>query len=344
MDGDCHPARWSAVTSASLLRQRQGDARRVPRQELFLAGKFSHFANKAMAKHYSQAEKHRYVWYCVQGITNLEYRRREVARLAEKHQLSDEQLAKLEEWFASLDSRRQERQRQAQERARVSPVEYAIAHPTRQNLLDLRSGRDRFSKIRLAPLRDMAGVQPEIDNSHRCDADKAAAYRWVLRGLPASLAMRKVVYAGELAERLENRRHSFDVEDEEVQFRAWEDELKERQAEERREREERERRAQDSNQANQITTYLAGAKYYDTSNAVVGPVEIVWEPTNPHDPNAIKITQRGIHLGYVPKDIAPRIRNGSTARLAAVGYPWTVIIDQPKSFSFVLPKLLVGLP
>lgn len=287
-------------------------------------------------KFYSQEDRHRYVWYCVQGIVNLESRSRQVALLSARHGLSSDQIAELNGWLHDLDAARRERERQRRERASVPPVEYAIAHPTRNNLLGLRSGRDRFSAVGLSELRTLAGGQPEIDETQRSDADKAAAYRWVLRGLPAGLAIKKVVYGADL-----RRNHALHPDEEDALAREWLDELKEQQAAERQaERRLPPRSEPGPGPGPEIVTHLAGWKHYDTAGAVVGPVELEWEPTNPHDPNAIKVVQGGIHRGYVPRDIAPTVRLGSAARLTTVGGPWTLTIRQP---TIILPKLLVGI-
>jgi hypothetical protein len=225
-----------------------------------------------------------------------------------------------------------------EERARMSRIEYAVAHPTRDNLLNLRSGRDQFTRAKLPELRILAGEQPEIDRTEISDVDKAAAYRWVLRGLPAGLAVKKVIYATELAERRENRRYFF-IDEEDNEAREWLDEAKESQAEQWRESNQRKNVIQQSLQDSddEIVTYLAGAKHYDTSKVVVGPLDLEWEPTNPHDQNAVKIMQGGCHLGYVPSAIAKTILHGSTARLVSTGPEWKVIIKQPM---FILPKML----
>jgi len=228
---------------------------------------------------------------------------------------------------------------QQERRSRMSPIENAIAHPTRDNLLNLRSGRDQYTRAKLLELRSLAGGQTEIDESRISDVDKAAAYRWVLRGLPAGLAVKKIIYATELAERREKRSHFFIDDEEENEAREWLDEAKESQAEQWRESNKRknviQRPLQDSD--DEIVTYLAGAKHYDTSKVVVGPLDLEWEPTNPHDQNAIKVLQGGCHLGYVPIAIAKTIHHGSTARLDSTGPEWKVIIKQPKS---ILPKML----
>lgn len=51
---------------------------------------------------------------------------------------------------------------------------------------------------------------------------------------------------------------------------------------------------------------LAGFRYYEARAALpqmsVGePLDLVREPGNPHDPNAIRVEWRGRKLGYVPR-------------------------------------------
>jgi hypothetical protein len=272
-----------------------------------------------MAQHYKQSKKHHYVYYCVQGTRDLEERNRQVGRLGLLHNLSEEQFAELNEMLAHLDERRREKDRIRQIRASMTPVEYAVANPTRANLIALRSGRDDFTKMGLATLRQMVGRCLEIETADLSDSAKAAAYRWVLRGLPRSLAVQKIKYHERIAER------RYVPDDSELN-----EQIKEQIGEEAAERRgsQRVRQGQPVGERGEIATYLAGAKFHDTSKAFVGEVELQWEPNNPHDPNAIKILQGGVPLGYVPKNIASVVRPGSTARLLAIGYPWTLVIKQ----------------
>jgi HIRAN domain len=44
------------------------------------------------------------------------------------------------------------------------------------------------------------------------------------------------------------------------------------------------------------------------------PLTLVAEPDNPHDPNAVAVlTSAGLALGYVPRELAPRIGEGWSA-------------------------------
>jgi len=58
----------------------------------------------------------------------------------------------------------------------------------------LKSGRDRFSKLRLPALREMVPDNSFTSGTKAFDNDKqlAACLRWVLRGLPVEKAIRKV--------------------------------------------------------------------------------------------------------------------------------------------------------
>ena len=38
------------------------------------------------------------------------------------------------------------------------------------------------------------------------------------------------------------------------------------------------------------------------------PLQLVYEPTNPYDPNAIKVFINNLHVGYVPKEQCTRIK------------------------------------
>ena len=60
-----------------------------------------------------------------------------------------------------------------------------------------------------------------------------------------------------------------------------------------------------------ITTKLAGVTYDDAQTNIkrfgcedIGTFELVREPNNPHDINAIKVRIGPYHLGYIPKHIA----------------------------------------
>ena len=74
-----------------------------------------------------------------------------------------------------------------------------------------------------------------------------------------------------------------------------------------------------------ITTKLSGVTFSDAQANVrtfgcedIGSYELVREPDNPHDPNAIKVQVAGHFLGYVPSKIArwvaPLIDEGKKLR------------------------------
>lgn len=81
---------------------------------------------------------------------------------------------------------------------------------------------------------------------------------------------------------------------------------------------------------------LAGSQYYRLNelqrNIQVGdPLELVREPENPHDPNAIAVRWRGQALGYLPRKenraVAKAIDDGETVRatveaITADANPW----------------------
>lgn len=52
-------------------------------------------------------------------------------------------------------------------------------------------GRDRYSDLDLSRLRLLLGREVECDHSHDCRA-LAKVYRWILRGLPQYMAVKKV--------------------------------------------------------------------------------------------------------------------------------------------------------
>ncbi|MBU2767260.1 hypothetical protein HAP94_14025 [Acidithiobacillus ferrivorans] len=56
----------------------------------------------------------------------------------------------------------------------------------------LRSGRDVFSSLHLDVLRAQSGISELIEGAIVDDASRAKAYRWVARGLPDWMAVRKV--------------------------------------------------------------------------------------------------------------------------------------------------------
>jgi len=68
---------------------------------------------------------------------------------------------------------------------------------------------------------------------------------------------------------------------------------------------------------------LAGFRYYDAGALwdemkVGDALELVREPDNPHDANAVRVEWRGYRLGYVPRrenaDVARQIDHGSQVK------------------------------
>lgn len=108
------------------------------------------------------------------------------------------------EWLIRLAKARckeiktiERQQRNAQEQ--LPPIQRAISFPSFDNLASLRSGQDQFSRLSLSQLR-LKATAPEIEQLSD-DADKAFAYRWMLRGLSAVLAVRKMWIGKEMAKR-----------------------------------------------------------------------------------------------------------------------------------------------
>ena len=66
-----------------------------------------------------------------------------------------------------------------------------------RDFMGLRSGWDEFSRMKLPELRRLA-YSDEIESAIEGNADRASAYRWVLRGLPLDKAIRKVRTALEI--------------------------------------------------------------------------------------------------------------------------------------------------
>ena len=95
---------------------------------------------------------------------------------------------------------RDKEKQQFAEQQKLPPLERATRFPTFQNLADLKSGHDEFSRLKLAALRWRV-MATEIENDLDDDSEKATAYRWLLRGLPPALAVEKVKVGKELARR-----------------------------------------------------------------------------------------------------------------------------------------------
>ena len=57
---------------------------------------------------------------------------------------------------------------------------------------------------------------------------------------------------------------------------------------------------------------IAGISYYQSAASLCragDSVELTPEPTNPYDPNAVVIHCRDRKIGYVPRTLAPRVKN-----------------------------------
>ena len=66
--------------------------------------------------------------------------------------------------------------------------------------------------------------------------------------------------------------------------------------------------------------FIAGFQYHDGALALkkLKPgkkLELIVEPDNPHDPDAVAIYRKGVHLGYVPGD-----SNAALAQLLRFGH------------------------
>lgn len=60
-------------------------------------------------------------------------------------------------------------------------------------------------------------------------------------------------------------------------------------------------------------TYIAGVKFRPNAEAALAAAApdceftLAPEPTNQHDPNAVKVLLGEEHVGFVPRDVAPEI-------------------------------------
>lgn len=60
------------------------------------------------------------------------------------------------------------------------------------------------------------------------------------------------------------------------------------------------------------TAYIAGAKFRDADAYLKALPDgtafaLEAEPTNQHDPNAVKVLHDGRHVGYVPRDLSAEV-------------------------------------
>lgn len=70
-----------------------------------------------------------------------------------------------------------------------------------------------------------------------------------------------------------------------------------------------------------LKTHIAGIPHRKPllSQLKVGDiVNLVHEPSNPHDPNAIKIICAGVPLGYIPKDETQFWREYANAKIIEI--------------------------
>lgn len=71
---------------------------------------------------------------------------------------------------------------------------------------------------------------------------------------------------------------------------------------------------------------------------ITEPVQLVPEPTNPHDPNAIMVLINNIHVGYVPKEYCDRVKKmpvtaSLSAKISGGEYKIVDSVGQAASFS-----------
>lgn len=74
-----------------------------------------------------------------------------------------------------------------------------------------------------------------------------------------------------------------------------------------------------------------GRKVYRYWFNNINTVELVPEPDNPHDPNAIEVVLEGVHVGYVPRDlcaaVAEKLQEGYRPKMHARGGPVKYVRD-----------------
>ena len=91
--------------------------------------------------------------------------------------------------------------------------------------------------------------------------------------------------------------------------------------------------AQARGESQVVETYVAGACHYDWASVQPGPAQLVAEPNNPHDANAIRVEQDGKKLGYVPAFLAPDIESFLRAEISDVKFHrltiFKTIFDEP---------------
>ena len=213
-------------------------------------------------------------------------------------------------------------------------IREAIARPSFSALARLRSGgHDQYSRMSLAQLQ--AQPEPIIDTSNLADRDKAAAYRWVRRGLPAAIAIKKIRVDQEIAANAGGGGWHDDDEwqDHDEDLHAAKEEWANRAAEEDSAAEaKRETPKPQYHPDGRVETYLAGNKHHHPAHT--GRVDLIPEPSNPHDPNAIAVWQDGCQIGYVPAVVAKDIDLFATEGvLEQAEYPSRLLLSANKLLS-----------
>src|ERR1700733_3487558 len=138
---------------------------------------------------YRVGERDRYIYWLVQGETDVARRQQEVARHTIEYELTESEQGDLRKSLAALDARR------AAPKCDGSISSFlAIPEPTRQDFEKLKvGGKDSYSSMSYPMLRAAAtDASPIIEAGNLDDPDKAKAYRWVCRGLTPAQALEKV--------------------------------------------------------------------------------------------------------------------------------------------------------
>jgi hypothetical protein len=149
------------------------------------------------------------VFNAVQQIQNPKIRADRIKALCAEFQLSQSQIAKLTRKLLRLEKKRKRRQKRHSKRKQkriqietfrlemevarqtMIPKELALAYPNSFNLKAPKSGQDLYSNMSLSSLRILVGETKSIE-AIVSDAEKASAYRWVMRGLPADFAVKAI--------------------------------------------------------------------------------------------------------------------------------------------------------
>ena len=86
--------------------------------------------------------------------------------------------------------------------------------------------------------------------------------------------------------------------------------------------------------------YLLDEKIYKYESAELA-CTFVPDPSNPHDPNAIKVIANGVHVGYVPKDRTSEVRDylskdNLDIRACLTGGPYKIVSEDEDSEKLVV--------